>query len=292
MNLFSISQLGRFSGLKPHTIRAWEARYNALKPARSDGNTRYYDGVQMKRLLNLVSLVKAGYNPSEVGGLPDDKLHQLLESVFTTRHHTTEDYFISQLIAAGLTYDEARFEKTFAHCITRYRLKNTYQYVLLPMLERIGLMWRCDKTSPTQEHFVSNLIRRKLFAAADSLPPPDAGSDRWLLFLPEGEFHELGLLVAYNLIRLSGHHAIYLGANVPFAALGQAINETRPDRVLLFTLQPELSRSMLGFLEEMEKSFKGKKLYVAGNPAKATAGAFGRVQWLRTVEDLTTVLTA
>lgn len=291
MAIYSISQLGRFSGLKPHTIRAWEARYNALTPSRSQGNTRYYDSQQMKRLLNMASLVNAGYKASEVGSLPDDKLHYMLESLVSSPRIASAEYFISQLIAASMTYDEGLFEKIIGHCLARYRLKNTYQYVLIPMLDRIGQMWRCDKASPTQEHFVSNLLRRKLFSLVDSMPVPEAGADTWLLFLPENEFHEIGLLLAYNLIRLSGHRVIYLGANVPLSSLESTINDVRPDRLLLFTLQLELSRSTQAFLREMDTSFKGKSIYVAGNPMKSLHGnSLKRIQWLCTPEQLTAVL--
>jgi len=239
----------------------------------------------------MVSLVNAGYRASEVGPLSDDKLHQLLESIVSTRTNATEDYFISQLIAAGLTYDEARFEQILAYCIVRYRLKNTYRYVLLPMLERIGLLWRCDKISPTHEHFVSNLLRRKLFALVDALPAPDPSAERWLLMLPENEFHEMGLLLAYNIIRLSGHGAVYLGANVPLASMAAAVKEISADRILIFTLQSELSKPILAFLKELDLTFSGKKIYLAGNPTRpANAANYRRVQWLHTVEDLTAVL--
>lgn len=291
MILFSISQLGRFAGLKPHTIRAWETRYKALAPARSLSNTRYYDSTQTKRLLNLASLVNAGYLPSEVGALSDEKLQQMLETVVNNRHNATEDYFISQLIAAGLTYDQARFEQIFSLCLARYRLKNTHQFVILPMLDRIGMLWRCGKASPAQEHFVSNLLRRKLFAAVDSLPTPDPGSESWLLFLPENEFHELGLLLAYNLIRLSGHHAIYLGANVPLNDLSAAIHQIKPDRMLLFTHQSELSKPLLSFLKKMDQSFQGKQMYIAGNVSRYYKTTnFRRIAWLHSIEALTTAL--
>ncbi|MBS1603476.1 MAG: MerR family transcriptional regulator [Bacteroidetes bacterium] len=291
MDLFSISHLSRFSGIKSHTIRAWESRYKALTPSRSRGNTRYYDAAQMKRLLNMASLVNAGYRASEVGTLPDDKLHLLLESTVSSPTNTTANYFISQLIAAGLTYDEARFDKIFTHCMARYRLKNTYRLILMPMLQRIGLLWRCDKISPVHEHFVSNLLRRKLFASVEALPPAQPGADRWLLLLPENEFHELGLLVAYNIIRLSGQDAVYLGANVPLSSVTKAISGIDPERILLFTLQPELTRPMMAFLKELDHSFNGSNIYVAGNIEKpVSADNSTRIQWLNTVDDLTAVL--
>jgi methanogenic corrinoid protein MtbC1 len=241
----------------------------------------------------MVSLVNAGYKVSEVGVLPDEKLHQLLDSAFTSTNSQTENYFIYQLLAAGMSFDIARFERIFERCVLRYRLKNTYRYVLLPMLERIGLLWKCDKATPAQEHFVSNLIVRKLLAAIDELPCAATGSEKWLLFLPENEFHELGLLAAYYLIRSAGHEVIYLGANTPWASLPAVMRDAKPDRILFFSLGGEMTKAGSSYLRDVEANFAGKKIYAAGL-TYTTARAFGadRVIVLNSIEDLTKALAA
>jgi len=288
---FSISQLSRFSGIKPHTIRAWEARYRALRPHRSGGNTRYYDSIQMNRFMLLASLVKAGYKASEVGPLSDQKLRLLLETVYTTSHQP-EDYSICRLIAAGMSYDSTLFEKLYATCLDRYRLKDTYQMIILPLLDRIGLMWRCDKASPAQEHFISNLLRKKLFAAADSLPQPEDAAQKWLLFLPENEFHEIGLLMAYILIRLAGQQVIYLGASVPWAALPAVVRETQPDKLLFFNLFQAMPKSALASLQQLTTLFSGSQVYAAGiTTGIGRAVPSPKLRFLSRVEDLTLALT-
>ena len=162
MNLFSISQLSQISGIKAHTIRMWEQRYNALKPNRSEGNTRYYDNLQLRRLLNIVSLMNSGYKVSELGVMSDKKLFTLLEQQQgKVESDDPEDFYISQLIAAGMSYDEQHFEKIFSHCLLRFGLKNAYTHVLYPLLSRIGLMWASNSIPPAQEQFISNIIRQK-----------------------------------------------------------------------------------------------------------------------------------
>jgi methanogenic corrinoid protein MtbC1 len=293
MDSFSISQLGQYAGVKPHTIRAWEKRYKALQPARSKGNTRYYDGSQMRRVLNIVSLIEAGYRVSDLCVMPDDQLWKLLNNFYRTNGNETQEYFISQLIAAGMTYDEAYFDQIFTRCLHRYKLKQAYLQVLLPMLNRIGMMWKCNKASVAHEHFISNILRQKLFSAVDSVPYSETGAPKWLLFLPENEFHDIGLLLAYNLIRLSGKHAIYLGSNVPLQVLRSAIEQIEPDNIFVFLVNRDYPKTLTVYLEELGQHFTAGNIYIANHnlARQARTQAIQRIRWLRTVEDLTALLT-
>ncbi|MBX9853356.1 MAG: MerR family transcriptional regulator [Cytophagaceae bacterium] len=265
MNLFSISQLSRFSGIKPHTIRIWEQRYNALKPSRSEGNTRYYDDTQLRRLLNIVSLMESDYKVSELCAMPDEKLFRLLKNLQTNVNNGPCEYFISQLIAAGMAYDEPHFEKIFSHCLLRLGMKDAYIKVLYPMLERVGLMWASDSIPPAQEHFISNIIRQKLFTAIDSLAAAKPAADSWMLFLPENEFHEIGLLLAHYLIRLSGRKVIYLGGNVPLLSLTAAIKQTGCANLLFFLVHYDSPDAPQEYLKRLSATFPGKNIYISGN---------------------------
>ncbi len=162
MDQFSISQLSQFSGIKPHTIRIWEQRYKALKPHRSEGNTRYYDGTQLRRLLNIVSLSTTGTKISRLCSMSDEELFQLREEYEGQAAKNNDyEYFINQLISGGMGYDEANFEKAFSHCLLRFGLQKSYVKVIYPMLNRIGLMWSTNNIPPSQEHYISNLVKTK-----------------------------------------------------------------------------------------------------------------------------------
>ncbi len=263
MDSFSISELSQYSGIKPHTIRIWEKRYHALKPNRSRGNTRHYDAKQLKRLLNISSLLGADYKISELCAMPDEKLKSLHGTKFNPTVPATVDYFVSQLIAAALTFDEPQFVNIFSHCLLRYGLKDTYVLVLYPTLTRIGLMWLNDSLPTANEHFISNLIRQKLYTAIDSLPPPKPGSPTWILFLPENEFHEIGLLLAFYLIRLSGQKVIYLGGNVPESSLKEAVNDVRPENILMFFVHHDLPGNIKKYLDRISGDLKVQQIYVA-----------------------------
>lgn len=267
MDQFSISQLEQFSGIKAHTIRIWEQRYNALNPDRSEGNTRSYNTDQLRRLLNIASLVQDGLKPSNVCRLSDSKLFELIEGKLEKEStgNTTEEYFVSQLIVASTTFNEVYFEKIFSNCVLRLGMHDTYVKVIYPLLNRIGLLWAAGKISPAYEHFCSNLIRQKLSAAIDALPPPTASRKTWLLFLPENEFHEFGLLFSYYLLKLNGKKVIYLGCNVPYETLREAVEEIRPSHLLIFLVHYDSPKEVTTYLKSLKKKFNAAVIYVAGN---------------------------
>ena len=115
MNQFTISQLQQLSGIKAHTIRVWEQRYNALNPNRSDGNTRYYDSQQLRRLLNIVSLLGQDYKVSQLCAMSDEELYVILRGqLAASLVEESGEYFVSQLIGASVLFDETCFDNIFS----------------------------------------------------------------------------------------------------------------------------------------------------------------------------------
>jgi len=289
MNTFSISQLQQFSGIKAHTIRIWEQRYNGLNPNRSKGNTRYYDNTQLRRLLNIVSLMESDYKVSELCSMSDRSLSKLVEEQLKNKQPEDEgtEYFITQLIAAGTGFDSTHFEKIFANCVLRLGLRNTYVKVIYPMLKKIGLMWTMGTMPPSCEHFISNIIEQKLFSAIDSLPPAMPSKKSWLLFLPENEFHEIGLLFSHYLIRQAGNKVIYLGNNVPFETIKNAIEETDPFHLLFFLVHNNAPENSQEYLDSLKKNFAKSQIHVSGNENLISKLKTGKgINWVRSVQEL------
>lgn len=287
MNSFSISQLAQFSGVKAHTIRMWEQRYNALHPKRSEGNTRYYDNEQLRRLLNIVSLAELDFKVSELCMMPDKRLFKLVLDMEAQKLNKIDEHFISQLIMAGMSYDEATFDKTFSHCLLHFGMKDTYLKIIYPMLVRIGFMWSGDTIPPAQEHFISNLIKQKFLTAIDSLPLSKTKSDSWLLFLPENEFHEIGLLFANYLIRLAGKKVIYLGCSLPIQSLKEVLKSTPSNNLLFFLVHRNLPDYIQEYLNKLSNQFKGKNIFVATHKNFANQlNVKNNLRFLHSVEDL------
>lgn len=288
MDRFSISQLSQFSGIKPHTIRVWEQRYNALQPDRSEGNTRYYDGHQLRRLLNIVSLVNSGHKISRLCSLKNTELYQLLAEHYDKAAQNSDyDYFVGQLIAGGMSFNQYNFEKIFSHCLLKFGLTTTYKNIIYPLLRRVGLLWTRNQLPPAQEHYISNLLRQKLFTAIDSMPPEEDADESWLLFLPEDEYHGIGLLFAHYLIRSKGYKSVYLGGSVPIDSVKSAVQDTEAANVLFFLVHHDLPKNIQRYLSGLEKAAPEGQIFVsAPDELESKLKSSSHIHWLSSVNDL------
>lgn len=264
---YSISDLEQLSGVHAHTIRMWEQRYNALEPHRSAGNTRFYDDEQLKRLLNIVSINKKGLKISKICALSNQEIKDLIdEQISNTKNSEQElEFYISQLINAGISYNEQEFSFLLDECITSYGLSKTYVEIIYPLLVRLGLMWQKDSICTAQEHFLTHIIRQKMVLAIDETEFTNQSAEKWLLFLPEGETHEIGILFANYLLRKAGKRVIYLGANVPSSAVNDVVKSTKIDCLLLFMVQTKLDEHLQTYLMQISNQFSHLPIYIAGS---------------------------
>ena len=266
--MYSIQDLERLSGIKAHTIRIWEKRYSLLTPGRTDTNIRYYNDDQLRKLLNTCTLISNGGKISKVSKLSESEISEEVEALMMPKSKDEQlDVFINKIIESGLTYNNQLFENSFASATLRLGLYKCYRHVILPALIKLGLMWGKKDLMPTQEHFITNLIKQKLFSAIDGLDAPETNSKRYLLFLPEHEDHEIGLLFAHYIIRKSGKTVIYLGQNVPTKDLETTIKQTNPDVLILFVVRTWHKDELIPMMDSITKKFKKGKTILCGNSA-------------------------
>ncbi len=266
MGVYSIKQLEQLSGIKAHTIRIWELRFNLLKAKRTCTNIRFYDDNQLKLLLNISTLIDHGYKISKIAYLES---HIIREEVNKILDKSTCDLIhqdaLNSMIVAAMELDERKFEKIFSYQILRYGLKETMLKVIYPFLHKIGILWGTNKLNVGQEHFISNLIRQKLIGAIDALaidPAPD--SKTYLLFLKEGELHEIALLFAYYLLKLNHKKVYYLGQNLPLEDLAEMQKQIQADIALTFIITPLKEHCIIEFKDSITQIFKEKTIYVSG----------------------------
>ncbi|MEO7175797.1 MAG: MerR family transcriptional regulator [Saprospiraceae bacterium] len=266
MSTYSIKELGIISGIKPHTIRTWEQRYGILKPLRSDTNIRYYDDEQFKKLLNVKELLDAGMKISHIGNLSQSQFMAELDRVGAEAYKNEKHFeiIISQIIISIATFDEALFEKTFTKCVSKFGLTKSYLKVIYPTLTKIGLMWCKSDIMPAQEHFLSNLIKKKLFATIDSLPIPQDSDQTWILFLREQEEHEIGLLFAYYLLKFYQKRVVYLGANVPYDNLRNVAEQVKATHLYTFLMRNDHNDEMSDLIDKLNNDFKEATICFSG----------------------------
>lgn len=227
MAVYSISEVEKITGIKSHNLRIWEKRYCLALSKRKDTNIRFYDDCDLKFLLQTSNLLDAGYKISKVALMNDKERLRAVNECMGKCH----DYglFINQLTIAMLELDEHLFHNICSVASQKMGIEGMMFSVIYPFLERIGLLWVTNRVNPAQEHFISHLIRQKLIAAIDNLPvPPCNAETRYLLFLPEGELHELSLLLLNFILRSRGNHTLYLGQNTPFEDIRNSIYYYKP----------------------------------------------------------------
>jgi len=269
MTRYSIKDLEKYSGIKAHTIRMWEQRYEVLTPHRTDSNIRYYDETQLKRLLNISLLLSKGYKISKVSELDDEEFNETVKRFHRESLDTGNDAAIETkvngLILAMLELDENRFEKIFNTSLIKRGFEKTILEVIYPFLQRIGLMWRTGEVTCAQEHFITNLIRQKVVVAIDAIPMASGDAEKFLLFLPESEFNELVILLSTYLIKNKGKQCVYLGQDIPFNDVIQVSEITRPHALMTFITEPASQDESQEFIDRLSKAFPKKSIIISGN---------------------------
>ena len=263
MSSYSIKDLEQLSGIKAHTLRIWEQRYNIIAPRRTDTNIRTYDDQDLKLVLNISLLKDHGYKISEISKLSMDEMSREILKISTKPLNYPDQ--IQALTLSMIDLDEGHFEKTINASILHFGFENTMINIIYPFLSRIGILWITGSIGSGHEHFVTNLIRQKLIAAIDKQDnKPLSTSKSFLLFLPEGEFHEISLLFANYLIRARSYRVIYLGQNLPFDDLISIYKNKRPDYVFTAFTSVPANHEVQPFVDRMAKTLADSQLLLTG----------------------------
>ena len=245
---YSMAQVESLTGIKGHTLRVWERRYHFLQPERTETNIRYYSDKQLRLLLNIAILNRNGVKVSAIDKMAEAEIEEQVLNI-THRTETEVNDDIARLTICMLEMDEAEFEKAFQLHVMRRGLLSTVTEIVYPFLSHVGVLWTTRKTLPAQEHFITNLIRQKIISAIDAIPTPKENAPSILMFLTEGELHEIGLLLAAYIAKDLGWRVIYLGQNVPTENIKNVTTITNPDLLLTMFIAPLRKRNASFFSE-------------------------------------------
>jgi MerR family transcriptional regulator, light-induced transcriptional regulator len=262
---YSIKDLENLTGIKAHTIRIWEKRYKIVNPQRTSTNIRYYTDNDLKKILNVSILNRHGYKISTIANLPNNQLN---EKIININNQTFDsDAQVESLIVSMIDLDEKKFEKDLNRMIINLGFEETFNQVLIPFFEKVGVLWQIGTINPGQEHFMTNLIRQKTIVAIDGVVPmqnPDHPKT-FVLYLPEGELHEIGLLFYSYLIQKIGHKVIYLGQMVPFEDLIYIVNSQNPYGIVTFITSSLAKDAVSDHVSKLSMCFSDKQIFVSGH---------------------------
>ena len=246
MNAFTIKDLENLSGIKAHTLRIWEQRYNFLKPQRTTTNIRYYSNDELKTVLNIALLNKYGFKISHIDQMQPAEIRDKILGLDDVE--AVQERIINALVKEMIDLDMEKFGQIISRYISAKGIEETVLQIIFPFLEKTGILWKTGHINLAQEHLVANIIRQKLIVAIETTIAPVKLDKTFLLFLPEGEHHELGLLFMYYLLKSRGAETIYLGANVPLKDVEYIVNLKKPDIAFIHLTGTSFNFSLEKFL--------------------------------------------
>ncbi|NKI33507.1 MerR family transcriptional regulator [Croceivirga thetidis] len=216
---FSIRDLENLSGIKAHTIRIWEKRYGLLSPERTSTNIRTYSLKSLQKLLNVTLLYNNGYKISKIAKIPESEIPVTVREIVAK--NSEKSHAINAFKLAMVNFDQNLFISTYNGLLAERSFREIFNEVFIPLLNELGLLWQTDTISPSHEHFVTHLIKQKIFTNVEKLQTVDpTRTDKiFVLYLPENEIHELGLLYLNYEIILKGYKTIFLGQSMPLESM-------------------------------------------------------------------------
>jgi DNA-binding transcriptional MerR regulator len=266
MSIYSIKDLENLSGIKAHTLRIWEQRYNIISPKRTDTNIRYYDDQDLKLVLNISMLQEHGYKISKIAEMSPESMHrQVLDLSDHGMRHADQ---VQAMTVSMIDLDEDRFEKILNKCSLQLGFEQTMVQIIFPFLTKIGILWQTGSINPAHEHFISHLIRQKVIVATDGqVTSYEPTTKKYMLFLPDGELHELSLLFANYLLRARKQRVVYLGQSLPFQDVESVYQVHQPQ--YLFTVITSIPGpdDVQAYINRLSSTFSKSTILISGYQA-------------------------
>lgn len=262
---YSIKDLEHLTGIKAHTLRIWEQRYSIILPKRSKTNIRRYSDDDLKKLLNISVLVGKGWRISRVAELTGEAMNDCVQDLAMTASHFPSQ--ISRLIRATIDLDEPLFTGILDDSIKKIGEKETFSKLVGGFIYQLGVLWQTDAIGVAHEHFSSNLIKQKIYSALDRLPAKIASKSNpgFIVYLPEREMHEIGLLYIHFILKMQGEAVVYLGQSVPLDFIKPLFRDKKKWKgvVSIWTTSPDHDNRDL-YWRELSKELDDTPLFVTG----------------------------
>ena len=255
---FTIQDFEILTGIKAHTIRIWEKRYNILTPSRINRNVRVYSLSELQKILNISLLYKNNYKISKIAKLSDDLLSEEAKTVALSDF--SNNYEINSLLLCMFTFDENLFQNIYLKLLKKDSFIEIFSNTYIPLLNHLGLLWQTNSIKPAHEHFISNLIYQKIALNTAALPNIETIKEPVnVLFLPFGEIHDLGLFFLNYYLKLKGERTVYLGKSIPFDNLFYVNSQIKSITWITYFMLDTSTEEKTMFLDNVEKLVSNNK---------------------------------
>ena len=286
-----IKVLSKACGVLPHSIRTWETRYQVFSPERTEGGQRLYSLEDLGKAKAIGALLAEGHSISKLAQLSLEEL----ESLQSTTAEIVEDesYWtdvsIKKLFNHLSKYSIDQVVSELQHLRMSCGAKEFIFKVVLPVMQNIGYKVSLGKLSVTQEHIVSTIVRDQL--AQLSLPNFVDSENRVALATPDGNLHELSILIADIICRSNRVSTSYLGASHPAECLGEAVNALKISTVVMGVVSSDkwnYQKSMITYLNELDSHLTQDTVVILGGGSDLDFPKFKRIKEVRVIKDFET----
>ena len=255
--LLRIGELSRRSGVSPELLRAWERRYQLLRPTRSVGGLRLYSAEDLERVRAMQQHLAEGLAAAEAAALATSTRTQEKGVALAA------DDVRRLLDEALIAFDDARAQEIFDSLLSTATLDTAISAVVVPYLHELGERWELGEVSVGQEHFASSVLRGRLLGLARGWGR--GVGPRIVLACAPGEQHDLGLISFGLALRARGWRVVYLGADTPLASVADAANASDAVFVVISAVNAERFGPYAAELRELAQSHR---LCLAGAAAE------------------------
>jgi methanogenic corrinoid protein MtbC1 len=262
---YNVHAAGRATGISPWRIRTWERRYGVPAPRRDAGGRRTYTEADLAVLRRMASLVDQGLSASHAAESIRNE-----EDMGSLVAPAAADVRVGLLLDAATMFDEHECVELLARAAAA-GWGDALEAVVMPSLREVGLRWERGELSLAVEHFLSQLLHRQLLAAVAGLPEPAPLAPRILIACAQDDFHDMGAIALWLLLRERGADVVCLGADVPARALVTAAEDTHPQVVCVTGVAATSTPMLAEAARAMVEARNGAQVFVGGPAASGPA---------------------
>ncbi|MDC1473392.1 MerR family transcriptional regulator [Flavobacteriaceae bacterium] len=255
---FSIKDLENLSGIKAHTIRIWEKRYNLLSPERTQTNIRLYSLLSLQKLLNITLLYENGLKISKIAQLKNEEIPLKVREIIDEK--SIKNNMMNAFKLSMINFDQSLFYNTYNKLVVDLSFREIFKEYFIPLLQELGYLWQSNTISTTHEHFITNLVKQKVYTNTEKVHRSEYVNNKsFVLFLPENEIHELGILYLNYELNLRGYKSIFLGQSVPIENLEPLIASNEFVEFITYVTVEPSKEKIDKYLQKFKKKILDKK---------------------------------